>query len=80
MSAELELARRTRDEAFHLRVVTRELRNRASTLAKVIDESCKRLDGIVDELETLTPKEAHGNEHRNGNTRARDAELEHAGR
>lgn len=75
MPADLELARRTRDEAYHLRVVTRELRNRASTLAKAINESCKRLDEIVDELETLTPKEAYGNEHRNGNT-ARARELE----
>ena len=76
MAAELERARRLRDEAYHLRVITRELRNRASTLAKAINESCKRLDAIVDELETPTPKEAHGNEHRNGNDRAR--ELEHA--
>lgn len=79
MPGELELARRLRDEAYHLRVVTRELRNRAKTLATVIDESCKRLDGVVDELENPHAQGGPRDEHRNGNTSELDRELEHAG-
>lgn len=77
MAGELELARRIRDEAYHLRVITRELRNRAKTLATVIDESCNRLDGIVDELETetLTPG---GPRDEQGTDSPRARELEHA--
>lgn len=56
----LELYGRVRDEAYHLRVLTRQLRNQTKTLASAYYESEQRLEALIDELENPTPKEAQG--------------------
>lgn len=56
-----ELRKALRDEAFHLRIVTAELRNRSRTLTRVYDESLDRIDGLLEELDdNLRPEEAQG--------------------
>jgi hypothetical protein len=59
-----ELLRGARDEIFHAKVLIRSLRNQTKTAAAALDDSEKRLDGLVDEIEaalgTPRPKEAQG--------------------
>ena len=60
-----ELRQALRDEAFHLRIVTRELRNRSKTLATVYDESLQRIEQLIVDIESPS-QEAQGD--RNGST------------
>lgn len=75
-ATELELApasllEAARDEAYHLRAVTAELRNRSKTLTRVYDESLARLEHLIDRIES-SRQEAQGYERRNGSTQARE--------
>lgn len=54
------LARRLRDEAFHLRVLTSELRNRSKTLTRAYDDALQRIDQLISEIPR--PEEAHGHD------------------
>ena len=63
MAGELDRARQLRDELYHLRVLTRELRNRTQTLARAYNDSCERVDGLIADLEaenTTHPMEGSG--------------------
>ena len=58
------IRRELRDELYHLRAITREMRNRSNTLARSFDESLKRTEARIAELEagktTTTPREGSG--------------------
>lgn len=68
----LEVARALRDELYHGRALTREMRNRTNTLARSFDDACGRVDGLIVELESLdhhNPMEGSGDrQDRNGKT------------
>ena len=55
-----DLARQLRDEAFHLRVLTSELRNRSKTLTRAYDDALARIDQLIALIPT--PEEAHGHD------------------
>lgn len=72
------ITRELRDELYHLRAITRELRNRSVSLARSYDESLKRTEARIAELEagktTTTPREGSGH----GTKRNRNEEREEA--
>lgn len=74
-----DIERELRDELYHLRAITRELRNRSVTLARSYDESLKRTEARIAELEagktTTTPREGSGH----GTRWDRTEEREEAG-
>ena len=77
-----DIARELRDELYHLRAITRELRNRSVTLARSYDESLKRTEARIAELEaagktTTTPREGSGHGTNGRTTEAR--QEAHAG-
>ncbi len=70
-----DLLREVRDEAYHLRVITRQLRNQTKTLAAAYFDSEQRLERLIDQIENGDMESPRQEAQGNGNSRQADRAL-----
>ncbi len=70
-----DLLREVRDEAYHLRVITRQLRNQTKTLAAAYFDSEQRLERLIDQIENDDMESPRQEAQGNGSSRQADRQL-----